>query len=140
MSTYQKVLILGHVGRDPEIRHVASGGEVALFSVATSRPVKAQDGSFKEATEWHRVVAFGKVASFVGTYAKKGHLLFIEGRLQTRSWEKDGQKHYSTEVVAEVVKSFTSRAKSEPSTGLLDFGDEDQKAPQDNASDEDVPF
>ena len=94
-----KVIVLGNIGRDPEIRTLPSGALVANLSLATSEFVKDKAGNRQERTEWHRCVAFGRTAEIVRDYAAKGSQVFIEGRLQTRSWEKDGEKRYATEIV-----------------------------------------
>jgi len=108
-----KVILVGNVGRDPELRYTASGNAVANFSLATSRRRKDRDGEWHEETEWHRVVAWGRTAEVVNQYAPKGKQLYIEGRLQTRDWEdRDGNKRYTTEVVAEVVKLLGGRGES----------------------------
>ncbi len=105
-----KVILVGHVGRDPELRYTASGTAVANFSLATNRRRKDRDGEWQEETEWHRVVAWGRTAEVVNQYASKGRQLYIEGRLQTRDWEdRDGNKRYTTEVIAELVKLLGSR-------------------------------
>jgi single-strand DNA-binding protein len=99
-----KVMLIGNLGRDPEIRYSKGGAAIANFSIATSEQwTDKQSGERQEKTEWHRVVAFGKVAEIFEKYLSKGSKVYIEGRLQTRSWEKDGQNHYTTEIV---VSSF----------------------------------
>ena len=124
MSSFNKAIIIGHLGKDPELRPVGDGN-VANFSVATSEKYKD-----KETTEWHRVVAWGKTADLCGKYLTKGQQVCVEGKIQTRSWEKDGQKHYATEIIASQV-TFLSK----PSGG--------QSAPQQRdpiRSDDDIPF
>lgn len=96
-----KVILVGNLGRDPEIRSTPSGQNVANFSVATTRRWKDRDGNRQEKTEWHNIVAWGKQAEIAGQYLTKGKQVFVEGRLETRSWEKDGQKHYRTEVICD---------------------------------------
>lgn len=96
-----KVQLYGNLTRDPEMRALPSGQQVANFSIATNRVYKDKDGQKKEQTEFHNVVAFGRQADLIGQYMKKGRPLYVEGRLQTRSWDKDGQKQYRTEIVAE---------------------------------------
>ncbi|MFO8058549.1 MAG: single-stranded DNA-binding protein [bacterium] len=95
-----KALIIGNLGRDPEVRYLPSTQAVANFSVATNERFQNKEGEWQEKTEWHRVVIFGKQAETVGQYLSKGDRVFIEGKIQTRSWEgKDGQKRYTTEIV-----------------------------------------
>ena len=97
-----KAIIVGHLGRDPEIRYAASGSAVANVSVATTESWKdKQSGENTEKTEWHRVVFFGRLAEIVGEYLKKGSQVYVEGRLQTRKWQdQSGQDRYTTEIVA----------------------------------------
>jgi single-strand DNA-binding protein len=101
MSGVNKVVIIGHLGRDPEIRHSQQGTPVTNISIATSENwIDKNTGEKQEKTEWHRVVAFGKQAETLGKYLRKGSQVYIEGRLQTRTYDKEGQTHYITEVVA----------------------------------------
>ncbi len=95
-----KVMIIGNLGSDPEMRYTPTGRPVTSFSVATSRSWVTSEGEPREATEWFRVVAWGNLAEICNRYLSKGSRAYVEGRLQTRSWENQGQKHYRTEVVA----------------------------------------
>ncbi len=104
-----KVLLYGNLTRDPELRALPSGMNVVNFSIATNRVFRDRDGKKQEQTEFHNIVVFGRQADTVNQYLKKGAGVFVEGRLQTRSWEKDGKKMYRTEVVAERVQ-FGPRA------------------------------
>ena len=98
-----KVILIGNVGGDPEVRYLPNGNAVANVTLATSDSWKdKQTGQMQERTEWHRVVFFGRIAEVVGEYARKGSKLYVEGRLQTREWEKDGVKRYTTEVVVDM--------------------------------------
>ncbi len=111
MASINKVILIGNLGRDPETRFLPSGSAVANISVATTDTWKDKtSGEKKEATEWHRVVFFGRLAEIVGEYLKKGSQVYIEGRLQTRKYEKDGQDHYSTEIIADTMKMLGSRS------------------------------
>lgn len=96
-----KVQLYGNLTRDPEMRALPSGQQVANFSIATNRVYKDREGAKKEQVEYHNVVAFGRQADVIGQYMKKGRPLYVEGRLQTRSWDKDGAKQYRTEIVLE---------------------------------------
>ena len=98
-----KVLLFGNLTRDPELRALPSGGQVANFGIATNRVYKDKNGQKQEATEFHNIVAFGRQAEVIGQYCKKGKAVYIEGRLQTRSWDdkESGQKKYRTEVIIE---------------------------------------
>jgi single-strand DNA-binding protein len=96
-----KVLLIGHLGKDPELRTTGSGTSVANLSLATSEAYTDKSGQKQDKTEWHRVVAFGKLAENMGQYLRKGRQVFVEGKLQTRQWDdRDGNKRYTTEVVA----------------------------------------
>lgn len=98
-----KVILIGNVGGEPEVRYLPNGNAVANVTLATSDTWKdKQTGQQQERTEWHRVVFFGRIAEVVGEYVKKGSKMYIEGRLQTREWEKDGVKRYATEIVVDM--------------------------------------
>ena len=141
-----KVILVGHVGRDPELRYTASGTAVANFSLATNRRRKDRDGEWHEETEWHRIVAWSRTAEVVNQYASKGRQLYIEGRLQTRDWEdRDGNKRYTTEVVAEIVKLLGSRHGESDFDASGDPGEpsgpSESSAPTDTpVTDDDIPF
>ena len=97
-----KVMLIGNLGRDPELKATPSGSQVATFSIATNRKWKDKNSEWQEDTQWHNIVAWGQQAEFIATYLKKGSRLFVEGRLTHRSWEdQGGQKKYITEVVLE---------------------------------------
>lgn len=98
-----KAILIGNVGGDPEVRHMPNGNAVANITLATSDSWKDKNtGQQQERTEWHRVVFFGRLAEVVGEYVRKGSKLYIEGRIQTREWEKDGVKRYATEIVVDI--------------------------------------
>ena len=107
-----KAILVGRLGSDPEVRSTQSGTSVANMSLATNRYWKDQSGQRQEETEWHRVVFFNRLAEIVEQYVKKGSKLYIEGRLQTRSWEQDGIKRYSTEIIASEMQMLDSRGQS----------------------------
>ncbi|HMK35279.1 MAG TPA: single-stranded DNA-binding protein [Desulfomonilaceae bacterium] len=95
-----KVLLIGHLGKDPEVRYTASGKAMATFSIATSQQWRDQDGADQERTEWHRVVAWGRLGEICGEYLSKGKQVYIEGRIQSRDWEdQDGNKRTTVEIV-----------------------------------------
>ena len=122
-----KVILVGNVGNDPEVRYMPNGNAVANISVATSDTWKDRNtGDQQERTEWHRVVFFNRLAEIVEQYVKKGSKLYLEGRLQTRSWEQDGVKRYSTEIVANEMQMLDSRGSA--NTGQ-DFGDQQNSSP-----------
>ncbi len=102
MPSVNKVILLGNLGRDPEIRYTQNGQAVANFSMATTKKWKDKDGEKQERTEWHRCVAWGRLAEVIGEYVKKGSPLYVEGELQTRKWtDKEGVEKYTTEIVVQ---------------------------------------
>jgi single-strand DNA-binding protein len=105
MASLNRVALIGNLGKDPEVRYMPNGSAVANFSLATTRSWKSKEtGDRMEETEWHRCVAYERLAEIVGEYLTKGKQVYIEGRLKTRKWEKDGHTNYTTEiVVAEMV-------------------------------------
>ena len=108
-----KVILIGNVGKDPEIRYSPNGSALATISLATSEQWKDKtSGEKQEKTEWHRVVAFGKLAEVIGQYVKKGAPIYIEGKLQTRKWtDKQGQDRYTTEIVANEMQMLGGRGE-----------------------------
>ena len=105
-----KVILVGNLGNDPEVRYMPNGNAVANVSLATSDSWKDKNtGEQQERTEWHRVVFFNRLAEIVEQYVKKGSKIYVEGRLQTRSWEQDGVKRYTTEIVASEMQMLDSR-------------------------------
>lgn len=113
MASLNRVMIIGNLGQDPEQRYTAQGDAVTNFSVAVNDSWADQQGEKHERTEWFNVVTWRKTAEFCGQYLNKGQQVYIEGRLQTRSWEKDGQKHYRTEVVGDRVQALGPRIVDE---------------------------
>lgn len=112
MASVNKVILVGNLGKDPEIRHTQTGKSVVQFSIATTEKWNDANGNAKEQTEWHRIVVWGKTAENCAKFLKKGSSVFIEGRLTTRSWEDQGQKRYSTEVVADRVQFLSSGSRA----------------------------
>ena len=112
MASVNKVIIVGNLGRDPEIRYMPSGDAIANIAVATSYKSKDRNtGEQKEVTEWHRISFFGRLAEIVGQYLKKGSSVYVEGRLQTRKYtDKDGVEKYATDIVAEQMQMLGGRA------------------------------
>jgi single-strand DNA-binding protein len=130
-GSLNKVLLIGHLGADPESRFMTSGSAVTNFNLATNESWKSTEGDTKEKTEWHRVVLFGKMAETAAEYMKKGQLVFIEGRLQTRSWEdKDKVKRYTTEILCD---NFTMLGRKSDDGGT---GSSQKDADQED----DLPF
>ncbi len=157
-----KAILVGRLGRDPETRYTSGGQAVANFTLATDETFKDRAGERQKRTEWHRIVLWGKLAEITQQYLKKGMLVYIEGRIQTRQWEdkRDGQKRNTTEIVANVMRMLTSRAESAAAgagsgagggagagqgrSADADFesaGGGDEPAPMGpEISDEDIPF
>lgn len=120
-----KVILVGHLGQDPEIKYMPSGGAVANVSVATSDQWKdKQTGEMRDRTEWHRVVFFNRLAEIVGEYLRKGSQVYVEGRLQTRKWQdQNGQDRYTTEVVASEMQMLGGRGGQASGGDQLQAGD-----------------
>lgn len=138
MRGVNKVILVGNLGRDPEVRYTRSGTAVATLSLATTSTWTDQNGQRQDRTEWHRVVAWSKLAEIAKEYLSKGRQVYIEGRLQTRSWDdRDGNKRYTTEVVADQMvmlggRGEVSRDAAAPS--------EPEVAEPFEATEDDVPF
>jgi len=109
MKGVNKVILVATCGKDPEMKSMPNGNAVANFSVATSESWKDPQGNKQEATEWHRCVAFGKLAEIIGQYVTKGSKVYLEGKLKTRQWEQDGQKRYATEVLVSEMQMLDSK-------------------------------
>jgi single-strand DNA-binding protein len=130
-GSLNKVQLIGHLGADPESRFTTSGSAVANLTIATNESWRSAEGDTKEKTEWHRVVIFGKMAETAAEYMKKGQLVYIEGRLQTRSWEdKDNIKRYTTEVLCD---SFTMLGRKSQDGSSASSSKESEQ-------DDDLPF
>lgn len=110
MASVNKVILVGNLGKDPEVRYMPNGEAVANFSIATTENWKDKSGAKQEKTEWHNIVMYRKLAEIAGEYLKKGRPVYVEGRLQTRSWEKDGVKRYSTEIIADQMQMLGSKS------------------------------
>lgn len=111
MASVNKVILIGNLGRDPEVRYMPSGDAMCNLNMATTDTWRDKAGEKQEKTEWHRVVMFGKQAEVAGEYLKKGSPVYIEGRLQTRKWtDKEGQDRYTTEIVADRMQMLGSRS------------------------------
>lgn len=145
-----KVFILGNLTRDPELKALPSGVNVCNFSVATNRVFKDRNGQKQEQTEFHNVVAFGRSADVIAQYLKKGSSILVEGRIQTRSWEKDGKKNYRTEIIADAIqlgpRSQGGGGAAHSSAPQADMQDDASSAgpgieyPKDEINPEDIPF
>ena len=109
-----KAMLIGNVGKDPEVRHLESGVPVVTISLATSERYKDRNGEVKEQTEWHNVVLWRQLAEFAEKYLRKGMQIYVEGKIRSRSWEdQNGQKRYTTEIVADVVRLLGRKADNE---------------------------
>ena len=139
MAGVNKVILVGRLGRDPEIRYTPSGSAVANFAVATSEEWKDKEtGEKQERTEWHRIVAWRRLGEICGEYLHKGSQVYIEGRLQTRAWEdRDGNKRYTTEVVAQTMQMLGSAGK-EGRAGMM--GDRSPAEEPIDVPEDDIPF
>ena len=110
MASVNKVILIGNLGADPEVRYLPSGDAVTNIRIATTDTWKDKSGEKQEHTEWHRIAFFGKLAEIAGEYLKKGSPVYVEGRIRTRKWQdKDGQERYSTEIVADRMQLLGSR-------------------------------
>lgn len=140
-----KVILIGNLGRDPEVRYMPNGQAVANVTLATSEAWKDKNtGEQQERTEWHRVVFYRRLAEIAGEYLKKGSRVYVEGKLQTRKWDKDGQTHYTTEIIANEMQMLDTRGagastnfSSAPSD--MDAG-EPAMAMAGGDFDDDIPF
>jgi len=118
MASLNKVMLLGNLGKDPEVRYTASGTAVASFSIATSERFKSKSGEWEDRTEWHNVTLWGRLAEIAGEYLAKGKTIFVEGRLQTRKWQdRDGKDRYTTEVVADKMQMIGGNRNSDSTPG-----------------------
>lgn len=146
MASLNKVILIGNLGADPEMRYTPSGRAVVNFRIATTRHWNTQDGERREETEWHRIVAFSKLAEICGQYLKKGAPVYVEGRLQTRSWEdQGGTKRYTTEIVANEMQMLSSRQQSELASDVTgpaggNSNTVPEELPPSPEADDDLPF
>ncbi|HEY0979493.1 MAG TPA: single-stranded DNA-binding protein [Candidatus Paceibacterota bacterium] len=150
-----KVLLYGNLTRDPELKALPSGQQVASFGLATNRTFKNRDGQQQEQTEFHNIVAFGRTAEVMGQYLKKGRPIYVEGRMQTRSWDKDGVKQYRTEIVVDTFQfgaqgggdgqrggyaaAGAPAAREQETAAPADMG-ADIQYPDEEINPEDIPF
>lgn len=154
-KSVNKVILIGNLGKDPEIKYTPSGTAVAKFSLATNERYKDKAGEWQDRTEWHNIVAWQRLAEIVGEYVKKGSKLYIEGRLQTSSWDdkESGQKKYRTEVIANDLVLLSGRGESDEAQGgsrafsraagsanSFDQRGPDESLAQTEITDDDIPF
>ncbi|MBI5682467.1 MAG: single-stranded DNA-binding protein [Deltaproteobacteria bacterium] len=142
MAGLNKVMLIGRLGADPEVKYSPGGTAVTTFKIATSERWKGKDGNLQERTEWHRIVTFGKTAEICGEYLVKGKQIYIEGRLQTRSWEdKDGNKRWTTEIIANTMQMLGSPPNEQAKGQAIGQAIEEVGFSQDNNTPiDDVPF
>ena len=139
-----KAILVGRLGRDPETRYTSGGQAVCNFTLATDETYKDRAGERQKRTEWHRIVVWGKLAEICQQYLKKGSLVFLEGRIQTRQWDdRDGNKRTSTEIVASGMRMLGPKAEGAPqpeAETAAATGTAEEPAPAPEVSDEDIPF
>ena len=147
MASVNKVILVGNVGRDPELRYTQSGQPVASFSIATNERFKDRDGNWKDRTEWHRIVAWARLAEICGEYLRKGSQVYVEGRIQTRDWEdKEGNKRQTTEIIALTMQMLGRRGEgggpsmSDDGNQTRGGGAEDFAQPSGGGADDEIPF
>jgi len=139
-GTVNKVILIGRLGQDPELRYTTNGKANANFSIATNYYYKDQQGNKQEKTDWHRVVAWGKLAEIIGEWLKKGSNVFLEGRLQTRTYEQDGQKKYITEVVATDLEMLGNKGQGGGGGQQQNNAPPPSPEPESQAPESDLPF
>ena len=145
-SGINKVILVGNLGQDPEVKYTAGGDAVTTLSLATSDSWKDKDtGENQERTEWHRVVLWRRLAEIAGEYLKKGSKVYIEGQLQTRKWEQEGQTRYTTEIVGRDMQFLDSKGSSENGGSSVERQESKTKEelseiPSSEIDDEDIPF
>ena len=136
MASLNKVLLIGNLGKNPEVRYTTSGTAVASFTLATSEKFKNKGGEWEERTEWHNVTLWGRLAEIAGEYLSKGKMVYLEGKLQTRKWQdKDGKDRYTTEIVGERMQMLS---RNEPGRDNDPAADSFPQSP--DAGSDDVPF
>lgn len=145
MSSLNQVNLIGNLGADPEVRSMQSGDEVCNFTLATSERWKDKNGDQQEKTEWHRVVIFSPgLVNVCKNYLKKGSKVYISGQLQTRSWEKDGQKQYTTEIVLRGYNAsmimLDGKSNTDQSYSSNDTAQTQEPQPHDGGMDDEIPF
>lgn len=138
MASVNKVILVGNLGRDPEVRYMPNGEAVCNFSIATTDNWKDKNGQKQERTEWHNIVMYRKLAEIAGEYLKKGRPVYVEGRLQTRKWQtKEGQDRYTTEIIADQMQMLGGRDGGSSNASYDDMNqdrDEGASAPRQSAA------
>ena len=140
MASINKAILIGNLGKDPELRYTPSGQAVASFSIATTRKWRDNEGQSQEQTEWHNIIVWGKQAENANEYLQKGRSVYIEGRIQNRSYEdKDGNKRYISEVVAQTVQYLGSKG-DQSNTNKQSQQQPSDTPPEVSSDDDDLPF
>lgn len=150
MSGVNKVILIGRLGQDPEVRYTPSGQAVANFTMATSENWTGKDGQKQERTEWHRIVVWGRLAELCKDYLRKGRQVYIDGKLQTRSWDdKEGKKRYTTEIVANTVQflgTAPDKVETDSTTSTTEYSQSESSSVPPfepnvtHISDDEIPF
>ena len=144
MASLNKVMLIGNLGKDPEVRYTAAGTAVASFSVATSEKFKNKNGEWEEKTEWHNVTLWARLAEIAGEYLAKGKTVYIEGRLQTRKWQdRDGKDRYTTEIVGEKMQMLSGKGEGGARQGGGRTDNQSQESAYEEPTfnpDDDIPF
>jgi single-strand DNA-binding protein len=143
MAGINKVILIGNIGKDPEVRYLENGNCIASVSLATSQKWKDKNGEAQERTEWHRVVFYQRLAEVVSEYVHKGSKLYVEGMLRTRSYDKDGVTHYVTDVIANQIQLLDGKSESghaQSSSGTKKAGNNKKPVASAPDFDDDIPF
>lgn len=142
MAAVNKAIILGNLGKDPEVRYTPDGKAVTTFSVATTERYKDREGNSQERTEWHRIVVWDRLAEICGEYLSKGKSVYVEGSIRTRSWDdREGNKRYTTEIVGRTVQFLSPRGESGRQSGGPPPPEDDFSYEEGGGmTDDDVPF
>ena len=139
MAGVNKAILVGNLGADPEVRYLNTGTAVANFRMATTENIKNREGEREARTEWHRVVAFGRLAEICGEYLNKGKQVYVEGRLRTRSWDdRDGNKRWTTEIIATTMQMLGS--PGDQATMEAEVPDAEGPADSGTEQEDDIPF
>ncbi len=143
MASLNKVMLIGNLGKDPEVRYTTSGTAVASFSIATTERFKNKNGEWEEKTEWHNITLWSRLAEIAGEYLAKGRTVYIEGRLQTRKWQdRDGRDRYTTEIVGEKMQMLGGKGEGGGRTRTPEEPSYEQPSYEEPAfnPDDDIPF
>lgn len=140
MRGLNKVMLIGHLGKDPELSYTPNGIAVCKFSMATDESYKGEDGVLVPRTEWHNIVAWRKLGEICSQYLKKGSKVYVEGKIKTDTYEKDGKKNYFTSIVIDDMSFLDSKGGGQPDGGRKDVPKNEIETVSDKGSDDDLPF